>query len=153
MSYQSNGAFSSFSRYLFGLSLVNGLWCNEDVGHCGSGLFEACRLSFGPRCYSLSAHESISSTEISFNLGVQKGCAAPGTPGGSILSWFFFFFFPVEWRDEGYPNHEGHIEQGYRGRHRSTERKQWLHCHGAVRFWTAEVWHTGAGLALIRGGL
>lgn len=84
MLYTANNAFS---LHLFCLSLVNGVWCNEDVGHCGSGSFWACRLSFGLLCYTLSAHESISSTEISFNLGAQKGRAAPGTPGGSALSF------------------------------------------------------------------
>lgn len=78
----------SLDVFLFCLSLLNGLWCNEDVGHCGSGLFWACHLSFGLLCYSLSAHESISSTEISFNLGAQRRRAACGALGGSTI--FFF---------------------------------------------------------------
>lgn len=120
--YKGNNAFMSLSLYLFCLSLVNGLWCNVAVGHRGSGLFWTCRLSFGLLCYSLSAHESISSTEISFNLGVQKGCAARGALGGSTLRLFFFFFL-VERKDEEFPHHEGRRQQGYRGRDHGAEKE------------------------------
>lgn len=88
--------------YLFYFSLVNGLGYNEDTGHCGSGLVWACRLSFGLLCHFLSAHESVSSTEISFNLEVQKGCASPGAVGGSTLSFISCrmagWWFCAPWR-------------------------------------------------------
>lgn len=71
----------------FCLSLLNGLRFNEDVGHCGSALFWTCRLLFGLLSYSPSAHESISSTEIGFNLWVQKECTTRGALGGSTLSF------------------------------------------------------------------
>lgn len=156
--YKGNNAFMSFSLYLFCLSLVNGLWCNVAVGHRGSGLFWTCRLSFGLLCYSLSAHESISSTEISFNLGVQKGCAARGALGGSTLRLFFFLLScRTEGRGVSAPRRSS-ATRVQRQRSRCRKGAKWYTlCQGWSsdyhhhRFWTAGVWHMEAGSVPIRG--